>query len=75
VRDVVLLQTFTESAWRPPSSWAGCRVLEMGEAMFVTPRYLIRGALLVDTDLKQLAGKRYFVDDVVDNDMFLRMGN
>jgi hypothetical protein len=75
VREVALIRAFTESSWRPPSSWAGCRVIEQGDLMFVTPQYLIRGALLVDTDLTRLTGDHYFVDDVVDNDMFLRMGN
>jgi hypothetical protein len=50
-------------------------VVEKGDIMFVTPEYLTRGVLLVDTDLKQLVGERYFVDDIVDNDIFLRLGN
>jgi hypothetical protein len=50
-------------------------VVEEADTMFVTPEYLIRGVLLVDVDLQDEAGDRCFVDDVVDNDIFLRMGN
>jgi hypothetical protein len=43
--------------------------------MFVTPWYLIRGCLLMDTELNRPTGQHFFVDDVVDNDIFLRLGN
>jgi hypothetical protein len=50
-------------------------VVEEAGMMFVTPEYLIRGVLLVDVELRDECGNLFFVDDVVDNDMFLRMGN
>jgi hypothetical protein len=74
-RDVALVQAFKEVGWRPSTSWSGCRVVEESESMFVTPDYLIRGVLLVDTDLEGLTANRFFVDDTVDPDIFLRMGN
>jgi hypothetical protein len=82
VRDVAMVRPFRASSWRPRSSWNGCQVVELTTerdgspaTMFVSPEYFVRGVLLVDTDLKRLAGRRFFVDDVVDNDIFLRMGN
>lgn len=73
--DVALVTTFKTSRWRPDTDWAGCTVVEPAGTMFISPQYFIRGALLVDTDLRYLTGRRFFVDDVFDNDMFLRMGN
>jgi hypothetical protein len=75
-RDVAFVRTCREVGWRPASSWSGCRVVEDADMMFVTPEYLIRGILLVDVNLQDdEVGERCFVDDVVDNDVFLRMGN
>jgi hypothetical protein len=77
VHDVLLVRKFREISWRPPSSWDGCRVVTEDDDgfMFITRSFLIRGVLLVDTDLRTLPGERFFVDDMIDNDMFLRMGN
>jgi hypothetical protein len=74
-RDVLLVQGLKDSKWRPLTAWDGCRVVEKGQSMFVLPQYVVRGALLVDTELQEPRGRRFFVDDVVDNDMFIRMGN
>jgi hypothetical protein len=73
--DLALVRTFRRSSWKPRTVWAGCTVLEAGQATLVSLEYLTRGALVVDTDLENLQGKHYYLDDVVDNDMFLRLGN
>jgi hypothetical protein len=75
IQDVALLQTFKSSSWRPRTDYAGCVVLDLSEGMFVAPQYLVRGAVLVDTDLRELTGQRAIVNDAFDSDMFLRMGN
>jgi hypothetical protein len=51
------------------------QVMEETSAFFIAPRYVVRGALLVNTDLEKLTSTRYYVDDAFDNDMFLRLGN
>jgi hypothetical protein len=35
--------------------------------------YLVCGALMVDTNLRDLTDRHYYLDDLVDNDMFLRL--
>jgi hypothetical protein len=74
-RDVLLVQGFKDTRWRPQTFWDGCKVVEKGPSRFVLPDYVVRGALLVDTELGRPNSQRFFVDDTVDNDMFLRMGN
>lgn len=74
-RDVALVRALRESNWRPSSPWSGCRVVEEANSMFISPQYIIRGVLLVDTDLVNLPATQYYVDDVVDHDIFLRLGN
>jgi hypothetical protein len=46
-----------------------------GRPKFVVLRYLVRGAFVVDTDLMDLSGKRYYLDDMIDADMILRCGS
>jgi hypothetical protein len=76
IREVMLVQGFRTSTWKPPTFWPNIMVVKpSATAMFVSPAYVVRGALLVDSDLEGLAGKNYVVDDVVDADMYLRMMN
>jgi hypothetical protein len=69
--DLCLVTTFKASKWQPPTFWEGCTVIEETGPMFLHPDYLIRGALLTNTDLINPCN-RYFVEDTIDNDMFLR---
>jgi hypothetical protein len=43
------------------------------QAKFLTLAYAIRGGLTVDTNLRDLAGQHYYLDDLVDNNMSLRL--
>jgi hypothetical protein len=73
--DLAMITPFKNSRWKPRTVWHGCRICEPGKPQIISLEYLIRGALLVDTELTRLSGKHFFVDDLIDNDMFLRMGN
>jgi hypothetical protein len=74
-REVVLVRGTKPVKWRPSTSWDNLQVMEETSAFFIAPRYVVRGALLVNTDLEKLTSTRYYVDDAFDNDMFLRLGN
>jgi hypothetical protein len=69
------VRAFRPSKWLPRTVWDGCTVLEPGRPKFVVLRYLVRGAFVVDTDLMDLSGKRYYLDDMIDADMILRCGS
>jgi hypothetical protein len=43
--------------------------------MFVSPLYFVRRVLITPTDLEDDPGRRGYVDDVINNDMFLRRHN
>jgi hypothetical protein len=76
IRKVMLIQGFRTSTWKPPTFWPSIMVVKpSAAAKFVSPAYVVRGALLVDSDLEELPGKNYIVDDVVDADMYLCMMN
>jgi len=72
--DIALVQVFRPSSWKPFTVWDGCQVYdEVKELKFILVESLVRGALMVPT-FDGPSGKFYF-DDVVDYDMFLRAGN
>jgi hypothetical protein len=73
--DLALVRTFKHSSWKPRTLWNGCKVLEFGQAKIVSAAYLARGALVVDTELQKPSDRRFYLDDVIDTDMFLRLGN
>jgi hypothetical protein len=76
--DVLFVHAFrvsTSASARPLTAWENCVVVEPTKAMFVSPQYVTRGAVLVDKDLDKLPGCHYIVCDTIDPDMFLRMGN
>jgi hypothetical protein len=75
VHEVLLVRRMHKIGWRPESSWDGCRVVQEDDYMFISPSYLIRGVLLVNTDLQDLNTEHFFVDDMVDSDIFVRLGN
>jgi hypothetical protein len=75
IQDIILVQAMKNSKWKPRTFWDGCTVLEKAGPMFIAPQYVVRGAVLADTDLEKLSGERWTVEDTADGDMFLRMGN
>jgi hypothetical protein len=75
VHDVMLIQGFGMSKWKPPTHWPGMVVVKPTTVRFISPDYVVRGAVLPDTDLEGLTGKHYFLDDNIDGDMTVRMMN
>jgi hypothetical protein len=73
--DLMLVQALRESKWRPPTAWDTCRILEPLGPFIVGTSYAIQGALLTDVDLENGSGQHFIVEDCIDADMFLRMGN
>jgi hypothetical protein len=71
--DMALVRAYRQSSWRPRTLWDGCRVYEPGQPELMKLDYLVRGALMVDTNLRDLTGRHYYLDDLVDNDVFLRL--
>ncbi|KAJ6474374.1 hypothetical protein C8R45DRAFT_1063502 [Mycena sanguinolenta] len=73
--DVVLVRLFKKSRWQPKTLWKNCRVLEDGRTMFILAKYLIRGVHLVNAFGCAKESTTYYLNDLVDNDWFLRAGN
>lgn len=76
-RDVALVRMFSPTPWRPRTSWVGCDVHEESTTYsFVLVQYLIRGAHMIPVFHGPKSAKaRFFFNDLVDYDMFLRAGN
>jgi hypothetical protein len=75
VYELMLVQALRPCKWHPPTSWDNCQVVEPAGPLIIAAKYAVRGALLTDVDLEGGSGKRYIVEDCIDADMFLRMGN
>jgi hypothetical protein len=73
--DLMLITPFKSSKWKPRTLWDNCKIYDPAAPRILSLRYATRGALLVDTDLIALSGQHFFVDDLIDQDMFIRMGN
>jgi hypothetical protein len=73
--DLALVTPFKPSKWKPRTFWDNCKVYDRAAPRIISLSYVVRGALLVDTDLVKLDGRHFFVDDLIDHDMFIRMGN
>ena len=72
--DVAVVRMFKRGAWRPNTSIAGSPVLEeANKPQFVMLKYLIRGAHLIPIFCTKEG--RFFLNDLVDADIFLRAGN
>ncbi|KAJ7264829.1 hypothetical protein C8J57DRAFT_1436238 [Mycena rebaudengoi] len=70
--DLVLVNMFSRSKWKPNTLWDGCQVHEEGkEYEILLMDYVVRGALLTPA---RDSGKPdlHFLVDTVDADMFLR---
>jgi hypothetical protein len=77
VHDIAFVRSMKMSKWKPITPWKNANIIEEGGLTFIDMRYLIRGALFVNTDLSTRSkgqGKRFFVHEI-DEDMFLRLGN
>jgi hypothetical protein len=75
--NIAFVRTCKLSRWRPQTPWKDATIVQEGDLDFFDVHYLIRGALLVNTDLfTEFQGKRkvFFVHEI-DEDMFLCLGN
>ncbi|KAF7351794.1 hypothetical protein MSAN_01612800 [Mycena sanguinolenta] len=73
--DVVLVRLFKKSRWQPKTAWENCRVLEDGRTMLILAKYFIRGVHLINAFGCAKESTTYYLNDLVDNDWFLRAGN
>jgi hypothetical protein len=73
--DIALVQMFKLDSWKPHTAWEGCRVYQGSRVpVFVKMEYFIRGVHMIpafDTRKERL----FYLNDVVDPDVFLRAGN
>jgi hypothetical protein len=73
--DLALVRMLHPSKWKPRTIWDGCRIYdEMKEPQFIMPQYLVRGAHMISVFEANTVG-RVYLNDLIDNDMFLRAGN
>ena len=72
--DIAVLRFFRSSTWKPKTRIDGCTVLkEAKDLHFVMVKYMIRGAHIIPIfDTKT---DNFFLNDLIDSDMFLRAGN
>ncbi|KAJ7777587.1 hypothetical protein DFH07DRAFT_731151 [Mycena maculata] len=68
IEDIMLVRLFKKSSWRPKTLWKNCRILEDGQTIFILPRYLVRGAHMIDCFGCNKADRTFYLDDVADFD-------
>jgi hypothetical protein len=73
--DITVVRMLKPSKWVPKTKWAGVRVYDEKKSLdFVMIKYLIRGAHMItvfDTKKPSMT----YLNDLIDGDMFLRVGN
>ncbi|KAF7964481.1 hypothetical protein HWV62_7112 [Athelia sp. TMB] len=77
-RDVAFVRMFSRNDWRPRTAWKGCDVHEESRTYrFVLAQYLVRGAHMIPAFYgpTKVANERFYFNDLIDYDMFLRAGN
>ena len=75
--DVALVHMFDPTTWKPSTKWRGCQVHEEShQHSFVLLKYLVRGAHMIPVfDAPKANKEKFYFNDLVDYDMFLRAGN
>ncbi|KAF7354721.1 hypothetical protein MSAN_01386100 [Mycena sanguinolenta] len=73
--DVVLVRLFKNSRWQPKTIWENCRILEDGRTMLILAKYFICGVHLINVFGCTKESTTYYLNDLIDNDWFLRAGN
>ncbi|KIJ32951.1 hypothetical protein M422DRAFT_183772, partial [Sphaerobolus stellatus SS14] len=68
--DITFIWILRPSSWKPKTKWEGCKVFEEKEFDFFLMKYLIRGCHFAPTF--DGSNKRYYLNDLVDGDAFLR---
>ncbi|KIJ52403.1 hypothetical protein M422DRAFT_156634, partial [Sphaerobolus stellatus SS14] len=68
--DIAFIRLLRPCSWKPKTKWDGCTVYEEKECDFFLLKYLIRGCHFIPTFNE--TNKRYYLNDLVDGDAFLR---
>ncbi|KIJ36826.1 hypothetical protein M422DRAFT_178859, partial [Sphaerobolus stellatus SS14] len=68
--DIALIRILQPAAWKPKTKWDGCKVFEEKESEFFLIKYFTRGCHFIPTF--DGSDKRYYLNDLVDGDAFLR---
>jgi hypothetical protein len=73
--DIAAVHTLESNPWRPATNWDGCQVYKMTSGItFVFMKYFVRGVHFIPvTDSTK--DSLHYLNDVVDNDLFLHTGN
>ena len=72
-QDIIFVQFLKSSNWKPKTLWKNCQVFEERGYGFVLLKYVVRACHMVPTFGSK--GQTYYLNDLVDKDMFLRCGN
>ncbi|KIJ54948.1 hypothetical protein M422DRAFT_153273 [Sphaerobolus stellatus SS14] len=68
--DIALIRKLQPSSWKPKTEWDGSKVFEEKDVDFFLLKYFIRGCHFIPTF--DGSGKRFYLNDLVDGDAFLR---
>ncbi|KAF8573746.1 hypothetical protein K439DRAFT_1374481 [Ramaria rubella] len=71
--DIALIHQLTASKWSPKTKWRNYQVFEEAEYDFVLLRYVVCACHMIPTFIPKSG--RYYLNDLVDSDMFLCCGN
>jgi len=74
--DVALVCMLPLSKWKPKTKWEGCRIDdELKEPRFIMAKYLLHGAHMISAFGASESPLKFYLNDTIDSDMFLRAGN
>ena len=71
--DISLVRMFKPTKWNPKTLWKNCQVYEESAFGFVMLKYIVRACHMIPS----FGGRQghYYLNDLIDKDMFLRCGN
>ena len=73
-QDIALVQWFKSSKWVPDTLWKNCQVYEEKDHAFILLKYVVRACHMIPA-FGSSKGKHYYLNDLIDSDMFLHCGN
>ncbi|KAF8515326.1 hypothetical protein BU17DRAFT_67919 [Hysterangium stoloniferum] len=71
--DMGVVQWLKEARWKPKTTWKNCQVFEEKGKSIIFLKYVVRACHMIPTF--DGPDKTYYLNDMVDADMFLRCGN
>lgn len=75
-KDIALVRFFKTSKWSPKTLWGNCKIIKEGQKTeFLSAEYFTRAVHLINAFGCTKEDTTFYIDDVVDNDWFLRAGN